>query len=83
MTRRVLKRPIRVPDSVLCVWGLHSLQRPDQSSLMNATCGKETTMRDPKPLLTSIIVAVALVVPMAVWAADHTGNDHAPPHHNL
>jgi hypothetical protein len=46
---------------------------------MNATCGKETTMRDPKPLLTSIIVAVALVVPMAVWAADHTGNDHAPP----
>ena len=36
-------------------------------------------MRDLTSLLTSLTVAVALVFPMAVWAADNQGNDHGPP----
>jgi hypothetical protein len=36
-------------------------------------------MRDLKSLCTSIALAVALVFPMAVWAADNRDNDHGPP----
>jgi hypothetical protein len=59
------------PDRVL--WGLAGvppLHRPDQRALMNATRRKETTMSDLKSSLTSLALAVALVFPMAVCAAD-------------
>jgi hypothetical protein len=36
-------------------------------------------MRDLKSIFTPIVLAVALVFPMAVWAADNKGNDHGPP----